>query len=191
MSATGTYAQIDDHEVKNDFDGETVDPDRYAAGLEAFNDWMPTNRANVLTMRRVRAATRGTSTRSGERRQRSSTRRALVPQLARSGEGGVHEPGHTADPRPRADSAQRHCGRSAGLPASPPAGCLTAINGPLRTLLGPVQKAAFKADLLASTAKFKIVLSEDAIQQFYALPYDRWEGYGGERSEILNYIRSE
>jgi len=79
---------------------------------------------------------------------------------------------------------------AAGLPASPPAGCLAAINDPLRTLLGPVQKAAFKADLLASTAKFKIVLSEDAIQQFYALPYDRWEGYGGERSEVLNFIRA-
>ena len=52
-----------------------------------------------------------------------------------------------------------------------------------------MQKAAFEADLLASTAKFKIVLSEDAIQQFYALPYDRWEGYGGDRSEILNHIR--
>ena len=34
------------------------------------------------------------------------------------------------------------------------------------------------------------MLSEDAIQQFYALPYDRWEGYGGDRSEILNYIRT-
>ena len=53
-----------------------------------------------------------------------------------------------------------------------------------------MQKAAFEADLLASTAKFKIVLSEDAIQQFYALPYDRWEGYGAERTEILNHIRT-
>ena len=92
-------------------------------------------------------------------------------------------------PRPRADRADRRCGSAAGLPASPPAGCLAAINDPLRTFLGPVQKAAFEADLLASTAKFKIVLSEDAIQQFYALPYDRWEGYGAERSEILNHIR--
>ena len=113
-----------------------------------------------------------------------------MPQLPGSGEGGVHEPRHAADPRPRAD-------RTAGTPAGrrPPRvtarrAASTAINDPLRTLLGPVQKAAFKADLLASTAKFKIVLSEDAIQQFYALPYDRWEGYGGERSEILNYIRT-
>ena len=56
-------------------------------------------------------------------------------------------------------------------------------------MLGPVQKAKFKQDLLNSTAKYKIVISELAIQQFLVLPYDRWEGYGGERSEILNFIR--
>jgi phosphodiesterase/alkaline phosphatase D-like protein len=33
------------------------------------------------------------------------------------------------------------------------------------------------------------VLNEVAIQQFWALPYDRWEGYGGERTELLGYIR--
>jgi len=27
------------------------------------------------------------------------------------------------------------------------------------------------------------------IQQFYALPYDRWEGYGAERNELLAFIR--
>ncbi|MFH4317201.1 alkaline phosphatase D family protein, partial [Acinetobacter baumannii] len=43
----------------------------------------------------------------------------------------------------------------------------------------------------ASTAKWKIVLSEVAWQQFWALPYDRWEGYGAERNEILNFIRDE
>src|SRR5680860_1513963 len=48
MSATGTYAQADDHEVYNDYDGETVDPARYAAGWEAFHDWMPTDTANAL-----------------------------------------------------------------------------------------------------------------------------------------------
>src|SRR3954471_12268396 len=95
-------------------------------------------------------------------------------------------PGPSLDLAPTAPSGLR---LFAGLPAAPPAGCLDAINDPARTLLGPVQKAAFEADLAASTAKFKIVLSEDAIQQFYALPYDRWEGYGGDRSEILNHIR--
>ena len=57
-------------------------------------------------------------------------------------------------------------------------------------MLGPVQKAKFKNDLLNSTAQYKIVVSQDPIQQFFVLPYDRWEGYGAERSEILNFIRN-
>jgi hypothetical protein len=54
-----------------------------------------------------------------------------------------------------------------------------------------LQKAQFIADLQASPAKWKIVLSELAWQQFWALPYDRWEGYGAERNEILDLIRDE
>src|SRR4029450_10408342 len=49
-------------------------------------------------------------------------------------------------------------------------------------------KQAFKSALLNSTAKFKFVINEYPIQQFWALPYDRWEGYGAERNEILNFI---
>ena len=55
-------------------------------------------------------------------------------------------------------------------------------------MLGTLQKAAFKA-ALQSKAKFKFVINGLPIQQFYALPYDRWEGYGAERNEILNFIR--
>ena len=55
-------------------------------------------------------------------------------------------------------------------------------------MLGPVQKAAFKEALINSDAKFKFVISGLPIQQFYALPYDRWEGYGAERNEILRFI---
>ena len=190
MSATGTYAQIDDHEVYNDFDGETVDPARYAAGLEAFNDWMPTNSANVLTD----ATCAGGHPRYFHQKWGTQAEIfQLDERSCRSSQDPVKatcmNPGSppTLDLAPTAPSGLR---LAAGLPASPPAGCLAAINDTARTILGPVQKAAFEADLLASTAKFKIVLSEDAIQQFYALPYDRWEGYGGDRSEILNYIRT-
>ncbi|MGH8604205.1 MAG: alkaline phosphatase D family protein, partial [Gammaproteobacteria bacterium] len=76
-----------------------------------------------------------------------------------------------------------------GLPDSPPPGCLEAIFDPSRTLLGHRQKAALKTTLLHSQAKFKLILNEVPIQQFYASPYDRWEGYGAERNEILSFIR--
>jgi phosphodiesterase/alkaline phosphatase D-like protein len=75
--------------------------------------------------------------------------------------------------------------------ALPPASetCLNAINDPSRTMLGGLQKQLFKDALLASTAKFKFVMNPVPIQQFYLLPYDRWEGYAAERAEILNFIR--
>jgi phosphodiesterase/alkaline phosphatase D-like protein len=53
-----------------------------------------------------------------------------------------------------------------------------------------VQKQRLKNDLLSSTATHKIIVSELAWQQWWALPYDRWEGYGAERSEMLNFIRN-
>ena len=188
MSATDTYAQIDDHEVYNDFDGETVDPARYAAGLQAFNDWMPTNTTNVL----VDATCAGGHPRYFHQKWGTQVEIfQLDERSCRSSQDPVKavctNPGPSLDLAPTAPSVLR---LAAGLPASPPAGCIDAINDPARTLLGPVQKAAFESDLLASNAKFKIVLSEDAIQQFYALPYDRWEGYGGDRSELLNYVRT-
>lgn len=50
------------------------------------------------------------------------------------------------------------------------------MNDPSRTMLGIPQRDQFEQDLLNSTAKFKIVFSEDPIMQFFAFPYDRWEG---------------
>src|SRR3990170_2656189 len=41
MAATSTYAIWDDHEVQNDFDGQTVNATRYANGREAFLEYMP------------------------------------------------------------------------------------------------------------------------------------------------------
>jgi phosphodiesterase/alkaline phosphatase D-like protein len=76
-----------------------------------------------------------------------------------------------------------------GLPANPPTGCLDALNDPSRTFLGPVQKQLFMDALLNSSARWKIVVNELPMQQFFLLPYDRWEGYAAERAEIINFIR--
>jgi hypothetical protein len=56
-------------------------------------------------------------------------------------------------------------------------------------MLGPTQKRWLKNALLYSPAKFKLVMNQVPILQFYALPYDRWEGYAAERAEILEFIR--
>ena len=58
-------------------------------------------------------------------------------------------------------------------------------------MLGPVQKAEAQerpVELHCDSTRSSSASSR--WQQFYALPYDRWEGYGAERSEMLNFIRN-
>lgn len=47
------------------------------------------------------------------------------------------------------------------------------------------QEKAFLAAIRASDATFKVVVNEVPIQQFYQLPYDRWEGYAAARTRLL------
>jgi hypothetical protein len=61
------------------------------------------------------------------------------------------------------------------LARSGPPGCRERIDDPARTMLGEPQLARFARDLRASTARWKIVMNEVPLQQFYANPYDRWE----------------
>jgi alkaline phosphatase D len=185
LKATSLYAIWDDHEVRDDFAGQTVDPLLYANGRQAFLEYLPL-RPLPLPQDPTCAGTPlfrvfhwgkdvdiiildERSCRSAE--VSASCQGDLVPTL----------------PAPvRAQFAQS----GFPLPAQPPAGCLQALFDPTRTMLGPLQKALFKAALLLSTAKFKFVINEVPIQQFYGLPYDRWEGYGAERAEILGFIQA-
>ena len=48
MKSTSTYPLMDDHEIVNDYDGKTVDPARYAAGRQAFVEWMPIRETGLL-----------------------------------------------------------------------------------------------------------------------------------------------
>jgi hypothetical protein len=41
-----------------------------------------------------------------------------------------------------------------------------------------------------SDATWKFIVSEVPVQEFFGLPYDRWEGYAAERAEILTFIRA-
>jgi alkaline phosphatase D len=179
LASTSTYAQWDDHEVYNDFDGQTVDPARYAAGREAFLEYMPLRTTNLLH----------DSSCAGDPLFRQfkwgSDVDIIIPDERSCRSADVSAECH-GDPAPTAPASLR---QAFGFPPSPPPGCLEAINDPSRTMLGPVQKAALESALANSTAKVKIILNEVPIQQFYAIPYDRWEGYGAERSELLDFIR--
>ena len=67
--------------------------------------------------------------------------------------------------------------------------CLDAIRSPSRTFLGRRQMNRFKDAVRESTARWKVIMNEMPIQQYYALPYDRWEGYEAERQELLRHLR--
>ena len=183
LAATSAYVTWDDHEVQNDYDGQTVDPARYAAGRRAFHEFLPT--LDVLLppdptcagRPRFRVFPWGSEADViliDERSCRSADAAAACltptgPDLAPTLPGPVRT--------------------AFGLPAAPPPGCLDAINDPSRTMLGPVQKKLLELVLKHSPARFKFVLGGLPIQQYWALPYDRWEAYAAERAELLNFIR--
>jgi phosphodiesterase/alkaline phosphatase D-like protein len=174
---------MDDHEVVNDYDPATVDPARYVAGRRAFLDYYPVRESGLLhdascagdpLYRRFRWGSDVELFLLDERSCRSSSAEGVC-----AGDLGPTLPVALRSQFPF----------NLFLPPQPPPGCLAAIFDPDRTLLGPVQKAQLFADLAASTAKWKLVVSEEPIQQFHALPYDRFEGYAAERAELLVFIQ--
>lgn len=186
FAAVSTYAIWDDHEIQNDFAGQTVSPARYTTGRQAFLEYMPID---------------GTEAPAGAECAGAPLFRAfhwgqdvdviiLDERSCRSADVGascVDESG-IEDLAPTLPSAARLL---LGLPAIPPLGCRDAIAAPNRTMLGAAQKAAFKDALQNSSARFKFIINQVPIQQYYLGPYDRWEGYAAERQEILNFIRSQ
>jgi hypothetical protein len=68
--------------------------------------------------------------------------------------------------------------------------CLDRINSPDRTFLGKRQLNRFLSAIKRSNARFKVIMNEMPIQQYYVLPYDRWEGFEAERDQILRELQS-
>jgi 3-phytase/alkaline phosphatase D len=184
LKSTSTYALMDDHEIQNDYDGQTVDPARYTAGRRAFLENNPVRESGLPHDPSCAGDPLYRTYKWG-----SDTELFVLDQRScRSADSAAFCGGDLGPTLPTA--VRTSFPFSLFLSPSPIPGCLAAINDPSRTMLGPVQKAQFKNDLLNSTATHKLVISELAFQQFYALPYDRWEGYGAERSELLNFIRN-
>ncbi len=163
MAATSTYAIWDDHEVVNDFAGETVDPDMLAAGRQAFFEYNPIRQSPDDPNRLYRSFRWGKDVELfilDERQYRSA-------EFFCYDEEGEEE----QFPTRIGDVA-----------------CLEGLRDPSRTILGTEQKEWLKQALLNSDAKFKFIINEVPISEFILLPYDRWEGYPAEREELLNFI---
>ena len=186
-AALPIYAQWDDHEVRNDFDPATVDPALLASGLRAFQEYMPVKGYDdqLGFYRTFRWGRNLQLFVLDERSFRSPSASA----------GGVcdNPPGSgVPDVAPTLPQPIRSAfaAIAPALSSLVPPGCLAAINDPARTFLGAAQKARFQDDLLSSQATFKVVFSEDPMQELFALPYDSWAGYAAERGEILGFIDS-
>jgi alkaline phosphatase D len=184
LASTSTYPTWDDHEVVNDYQGATVDPARYAAARQAFFENMPIRETGLLHD----ASCVGDPIYRKYSWGKDADLFMLDERACRSAEAVAACSGDLAPTLPQ--SLRQQFPFNQFLSPTPPEGCLTALNNPSRTMLGPVQKAQFEQDLLNSTARYKLIVSQDPIQQFFVLPYDRWEGYPAERSEILNFIRN-
>jgi phosphodiesterase/alkaline phosphatase D-like protein len=181
--ASGFYSHWDDHEFINDFsipeDGETL----YEAGVTAFRDYAPVtySRANGL-YRSFRWGKNLEIFFLDERSFRS----------AKASAGGTCDNPATNSPdlAPTAPDSSRQL-FSVLIPSlnQPVSGaCKNTINDPNRTFLGERQFIRFVRDVDESKARWKVIMNETPIQQFYGLPYDRWEGYAYERVELLRQL---
>jgi phosphodiesterase/alkaline phosphatase D-like protein len=192
--SAGYYSQWDDHEFVNDFSPAESSFDNgvnlsgrtlYRRGSQAFRDYAP-----------VRFTSRDGLYRSfrwgknlevfflDERSFRSANADA----------GGVCNNPSTGRPdvAPTAPQSTRAVFALVDPSLAQPVSqaCLDNIRSSARTFLGARQKNRFLGAVRDSTARFKVIVNEMPIQQFYALPYDRWEGFEAERQEILGRLQA-
>lgn len=179
-AATGLYSHWDDHEFVNDFTLAEHGRAVYEAGVKAFTDYAPVSYSKREGLYRTfRWGKHVELFFLDERSFRS----------AKASAGGVC--GKPADLAPTAPAAVRSAFASLAPSLANPVAqaCLDRIRDPARTMLGKRQHAAFTAAIKASSATFKVVVNEVPLLQFYALPYDRWEGYAAERTRLLELLR--
>jgi phosphodiesterase/alkaline phosphatase D-like protein len=179
--SAGFYSHWDDHEFINDFsipeDGQAI----YDAGVKAFTDYAPvTYSSDSGLYRSFRWGANAELFFLDERSFRS----------AKAAESCINPQTGAPDLAPTAPQSVRNIFALLipSLSESVSQQCKDAINDPGRTMLGQAQLNTFLNDVQASNARFKIVVNETPTQQFYGLPYDRWEGYAHERIELLNQL---
>ena len=191
--SAGFYSHWDDHEFVNDFspaenvfdngvnlNGGTL----YNRGARAFRDYAPVRwtRTNGL-YRTVRWGRNLELFFLDERSFRSANADA----------NGVCNNPSTGRPdvAPTAPQSTRNLFAIVDPSLAQPVSqaCLDAIRSPNRTFLGQRQLARFLSDVKSSTARFKVIMNEMPIQQYYVLPYDRWEGFEAERQQMLRELQ--
>jgi alkaline phosphatase D len=189
--AAGFYSHWDDHEFINDFSpfesvfsSGTIDGrELYERGVKAFTDYAPVDFSSRDGLYRT--------TRWGKNLELFFLDERSFRSAKASKDGVCDNPPGAPDLAPTAPQSIRDVFAilipSLATPISQ--ACLDAINDPDRTMLGEKQLKTFLHDVKHSQARFKVVVNEMPIQQFYALPYDRWEGYEAERQRVLSGLQ--
>ncbi len=187
LASTAVYTVWDDHEVVNDFSGQTVDRALLGAGRQAFREYMPISgdtQPDVL-FRRFRWGSAVDLIILDERSYRSDSVEDSCPP-------GADEPDLLPGlGLPGVPSPYRDFRAAIDLPPDTDLRCVAALLDPDRTMLGRQQKQFLLDALRDSDATFKFIVNEVPIAELAGLPYDRWEGYRAERDEILTFIRDE
>jgi phosphodiesterase/alkaline phosphatase D-like protein len=194
---TSYYAHWDDHEFINDFArSESVFPEGdgnvefsgeqlYKNGVKAFRNYNPITYSAKNGIYR--------SFRWGKNLQIFFLDERSFRSTSADYGGQCDNPPGSGNPdlAPTAPESSRLLFSTIApqLKNPPPPACVAAINDPNRTMLGQRQREAFEQAIEKSTATFKVIMNEVPIQQFYALPYDRWEGYAAERIQLLTFLR--
>jgi alkaline phosphatase D len=172
------YSHWDDHEFVNDFSQPEHGEEIFRAGVKAFRDYSPVAYSSQLGLyRSVRWGKNLELFFLDERSFRSAkATQACGRDLAPTAPQSVRRAFATLAP-------------SLTSPVS--AECTAALTDPTRTMLGARQYAAFTRAIRASSATWKVIVNEVPIQQYYALPYDRWEGYAAEREKLLRFLQAD
>ncbi len=190
LRASSVVAIWDDHEVENDFDRETVNPAKFAAGLQAFTEAWPIGTASGIAGdgRLYRSLRWGRDVQLFVLDTRSYRNRQVSKTAACHNPPGSGRPDLAPTLPQQQRAAYAPLIRQMALPV--PDACVSALNDTGRTMLGPAQKQWLLQSLHRSDATWKLIATSVPIQEFFALPYDRWEGYAAERAEILAFIRA-
>jgi len=178
----GLYNHWDDHEFINDFsipeNGETL----YRAGVEAFTDYAPVGYSEGRGLYRTFRWGKNVELFFLDERSFRS---------AKASAGETCDNTSSPDLAPTTPAGKRALFAilipSLANPVSQ--ACKDAINDPDRTMLGAAQLRRFLKDVSSSDARWKLIMNETPIQQFYGLPYDRWEGYAYERVKLLKELQ--
>lgn len=195
LGATGTFTGWDDHEVVNDYDGETVDPEQFENGAQAFFEYLPLRQDPAGPPYRIDRTVRW-----GEHvelffldgRQFRSAELFCNPDPIPDGPetlDTLFSP-FVEDEQIviQIDPVLGPIAAALLLTPSDPDCVDSLLADPERTLLGFDQLAWLKQALLDSTATFKIIINNVPLSTLYVTPYDRWDGYLADQQELLDFV---